>query len=149
MGIRLARLRRGELLAGAGAVALIVLMAVVDWYGGRTGWQVLISARWLALVTVVAALVLVVSQVTLRPPALPVTMSVIVTVLGLLNVLWLLYRVVISPAAHQRVGSWLGLISACAIVVGAFLSMRQEGILPADEPRDIALVELHSDGAAG
>jgi hypothetical protein len=147
MGLRPARLRRGELLAGAGALALIVLMVGVHWYGARTGWQVLTSARWLVVVTVAAALVLVASQATRPSPALPVTMSVITTVLGLLTVLWLLYRVAVSPGAHQHVGSCLGLLSACMILVGAFWSMRQEGISPEDEPREIVTVKLRAGPA--
>jgi hypothetical protein len=147
MDLKPGRLRRGEILAGAGAILLAVLMAVVHWYGHGTGWQVLTSARWSAVVTVVAALVLVVTQATRPAPALPVVMSVIVTVLGLLTVLWLLYRVAISPASHEHVGAWLGLISACLIVIGAFLSMRQEGILPADATHEIPMVELRGDRA--
>jgi hypothetical protein len=135
-------------VAGAGAVALLVLMAAVRWYGGKTGWTVLTSARWLALVTVVAAVVLVASQATRRAPALPVTMSVIVTVLGLLTALWLLYRVAINPAADRQVGAWLGFASACTIMIGAFLSMRQEGVSPEDEPREIVTVKLPGEPAA-
>jgi hypothetical protein len=71
-------------------------------------------------------------------------MSVIVTVLALLTVLWLIYRVVISPPPDERISAWLGLASACLILVGAFLSMRREGILPADGPQEIPLVTLPS-----
>jgi hypothetical protein len=148
MDLKLARLRPGELVAGAGGVLLAVLMPGVHWYGPKTGWQVLTSARWLALVTIAAALLLVFTQATRPAPALPVTLSVIVFVLGLPTVAWLVYRVAISPAAHEHVGSWLGLISACLIVVGAFVSMRQEGIAAADEPDDIPIVPLPRDRAA-
>lgn len=142
MSVKPARLRRGEVLGGVGAVALLVLMAAVHWYDGRTGWQALTSARWLALVTIIAALVLVASQATRPAPALPVTMSVIVTVLALPTALWLLYRVAISPAADRQVGAWLGLASACTVMVGGLQSMRQEGISPEDEPREIVTVKL-------
>jgi hypothetical protein len=123
-------------------------MVTVHWYGGKTGWTVLTSARWLALVTIVAALVLVASQATRPAPALPVTMSVIVTVLGLLSALWLLYRVAVSPAVDRQVGAWLGLASAGTILVGGFLSMRQEGVSPEDEPREIVTVKLPGEPAA-
>jgi hypothetical protein len=148
MDLRLGRLRLGELLAGAGGVLLVVLMLAVHWYGARTGWQVLTGARWLALVTVLAALLLVFTQATRPGPALPVTLSVIVFVLGLPTVAWLVYRVAISPAAREHAGGWLGLVSACLIVLGAFLSMRQEGIAQADEPGEIVTVRLRSDRAA-
>jgi hypothetical protein len=147
---RPARLRLGELLAGAAAVALLVLLLAVHWYGARTGWQVLTSARWAVLVTVAAALVLVFAQATRPAPALPATMSLIVTVFGLVTVLWLIYRVAISPAAHERVGAWLGLLSACLMTASAFWSLRQEGISPEDEPHEVPVVPLSAaQGSAG
>lgn len=144
MDVRPARLRRGELLAGVAAAALLVLLLAVHWYGRQTGWQVLTSARWAALATVAAAFALVLTQLTLPAPALPVSLSVIVTVLGLLTVVWLIYRVAISAPAHEQVGAWLGLLSACLIFAGAFLSMREEGIRPEDGPQEIPLVTLPS-----
>lgn len=149
MDLNASRLRAGELLTGLGAVLLLVLLLFTHWYASRTGWQLLSSLRWLALVTIVAALALVFLQVTRRAPAVPVTMSVIVFVLGLVTVLWLIYRVVIDPATHEHAGAWLGLLSACLIVIGSFLSMRQEGILPADGPQDIPVVQLRGGGPAG
>jgi hypothetical protein len=144
MDARPARLRGGEILAGVAATALLVLLLAVHWYGHQTGWQVLSSARWAVLVTVAAAFGLVLTQITRRAPALPVTLTVIVTVLGLLTVVWLVYRVAISAPANERVGAWLGLLSACLIVVGALRSMRQEGIRPEDGPQEIPLVTLPS-----
>jgi uncharacterized membrane protein YbhN (UPF0104 family) len=64
------------MIAGLRALALLVLMLVVDWYGSHTGWQSLAHLRWLALVTS--------------------TLSVIVTVIGLATVIWLACRA-ISP----------------------------------------------------
>jgi uncharacterized membrane protein YoaK (UPF0700 family) len=141
------RLRRGELLAGASAVLLAILMVGVTWYGAasgnggsRTGWQALTDLRWLLLVTIVAAVALVVVQASHRAPALPVTMSLVVMLLGIVTVLALVYRVLISPPPHQEVGAWLGLLSALGITVGGYLSLRQEGIARRDERRDIPIV---------
>ena len=96
-----ARLRRGEILAGAGAVLLLVFLLAGKWYGhgahARTGWEALTTLRWLLLVTILAAFGLVVTQITRRAPAVPVTMSLIVTVLGLVAVLAIIFRVLISP----------------------------------------------------
>jgi hypothetical protein len=138
------RLRRGELLAGAGAVLLLVFMLAGKWYGhgpaSRSGWQALTDLRWLLALTIVAAFGLVLVQVTRRAPAVPVTMSMIVTVLGVLSVLVLIYRVVINPPAHEQLGAFLGLLSAVALAYGGFLSLRQEGIARRDAPRDIPVV---------
>jgi hypothetical protein len=144
------RLRLGEVLAGAAAVALLVLLLAVHWYGAKTGWQVLAAARWAVLVSVAAALVLVTAQATRRAPALPVTMSLLTTVLGLLTAVWLIYRVAVSPASNERAGAWLGLLSACVMTASAFWSLRQEGILAGDEPHEIPVVPLPpAPGRAG
>jgi prepilin signal peptidase PulO-like enzyme (type II secretory pathway) len=144
MGFDMSRLRRGELLAGAGAVLLLVFLLAGKWYGSgadaQTGWQALTVLRWLMAVTVLAAFVLVIVQTTRRTPAIPVTMSMIVAVLGLITVLALIYRVLIDMPAHQQAGAYLGLLSALALAYGGFLSLRQEGIARSDAPREIPVV---------
>jgi hypothetical protein len=141
MDLRPSRLRRGELIAGAGAVALLVFMLAVNWAGSRTGWQALVTLRWLIAVTIAVTFALVLTQIGRRSPAIPVTLSVIVTVLGAISVLALIYRVLINPAAHQHAGAYLGLLSALALAYGGFRSMREEGIAPGDGPRDIPVVK--------
>ena len=138
------RLRRGELLAGTGAVLLLVFLLAGKWYGhgsgARTGWEALTSLRWLLLVTIAAALALVAAQVARRSPAIPVTLSMIVTVLGLITVLALVYRVLVNPLVHEQGGAILGLISAIALAYGGYLSLREEGIARRDAPREIPIV---------
>jgi hypothetical protein len=138
------RLRRGELLAGTGAVLLLVFLLAGKWYGhggqSRTGWEVVTNLRWLLLVTIAAALALVLTQVARRSPAIPVTLSLIVTVLGLISVLALVYRVLISPPAHEQVGAILGLLSAIGLAYGGYLSLREEGISRRDAPGEIPVV---------
>lgn len=148
MGFEPSRLRLGELLAGAGAVVLLVLMLAVHWYGdaGRTGgsvtgWQGLTDLRWLLLVTIACALVLVLVQATRRAPALPATMSMFVMILGIVSVVALGIRVLISPPPHQQAGAYLGLLATVAIAVGGYKSFRQEGIAPCDERTDIPIVQ--------
>ncbi|HEX4279930.1 MAG TPA: hypothetical protein VHZ27_04135, partial [Solirubrobacteraceae bacterium] len=98
------RLRRGEWLAGASAVLLAIFLVGGKWYGGAgrtggslTGWQALTDLRWLLLVTIVAAVGLVFIQATRRAPALPVTMSLVVMLLGIVTVVALIIRVLIDP----------------------------------------------------
>lgn len=141
------RLRRGELLAGASAVLLAIFMVGGKWYGAnagksgsQTGWQALTDLRWLLLLTIIAAVALVVVQATRRPPAVPVTMSLVVMLLGIVTVLALIYRVLIDAPPHQEAGAYLGLLSAVGIAVGGYLSLRQEGISQQDERRDIPIV---------
>ena len=136
-----ARLRRGELLAGTGAVLLLVFLLAGKWYGhggrSRTGWQAMTNLRWLLVVTIAAAFALVLAQVARRSPAMPVTLSLIVTVLGPISVLALIYRVLISPPAHEQAGAFLGLVSAIGLAYGGYLSLREEGIARRDAPSEI------------
>lgn len=140
------RLRRGEWLAGATAVLLAIVLVGGEWYGaGRTdgsmtGWQALTDLRWLLVVTIVAAAGLVLTQATHRAPAVPVTMSLVVMLLGLLSVVALIYRVLISPPPHQEAAAYLGLLGAIGIMLGGYVSLREEGIARRDAPIDIPIV---------
>jgi hypothetical protein len=157
------RLRRGEWIAGASGLLLLAFMLALKWYGlsdllaptarrlglatSVNGWHGLTHIRWLVLVTALAALALAYLQGARPAPALPVAMSVIVTTLGLLAVLALLYRVVINPPGAddvltQKAGAYLGLAAAVALAYGGFLSMRQEGISSKDEPAEIETVDV-------
>jgi ABC-type xylose transport system permease subunit len=140
------RLRRGELIAGASGLALILFMFVLTWYAVNgtlaptlslslhqrtsfTGWQALTHLRWLLLVTALLALALAYFQATLRAPAVPVTLAALVLVLGGLTALTLVYRVLINPpggSLDQRAGAYLGLAAAIGIAYGGFASLRHE-----------------------
>jgi hypothetical protein len=145
-------------IAGIGGVLLLVFMFTLPWYGpgqavGTTaslnGWHGLTNLRWLLLLLdALTALALVVVQATRRAPALPASMSVIVTLLGAATVLCLGYRVLIDPPADQRAGAYLGLVAACAIAVGGYHSMRQEGISPKDGPSEIPTVDPSSSAGS-
>jgi prepilin signal peptidase PulO-like enzyme (type II secretory pathway) len=144
-----ARLRRGELLAGAGAVLLTVFMFAGKWYGhgsqARTGWQALPVIRWLLVVTIVLAFALVLTQLTRRSPAIPVTLSLFVFVFGVISVIALIYRVLINPPAHEQIGAFLGLISAAGLAYGGYLSLREEGVSARDAPGEIPVVRPGSE----
>ncbi|HUA07076.1 MAG TPA: hypothetical protein VMB27_24430 [Solirubrobacteraceae bacterium] len=147
------RLRRGEWLAGASAVLLAIFLVAGKWYGGagrtggsETGWQALTDLRWLLLVTIVAAVGLVFAQATRRAPALPVTMSLVVLLLGIITVVALVIRVLIDPPPHQEAGAYLALLSAIGVALGGYFSLRQEGIARRDAPAHIPIVR---PGAAG
>lgn len=140
MSFHPSRLRRGEVLAGAGALLLLVLMLVGKWADSRTGWEALVSLRWLLVVTIATAFGLVITQATRRSPAIPVTMSLMVTVLGAISVLALIYRVLISPPAHQHIAAYLGLLGGVVLAYGGYLSMREEGIARRDAPSEIPIV---------
>jgi FtsH-binding integral membrane protein len=145
------RLRRGEWMIGAGAIVLLASMFLLKWYrqgasASVNGWHGLTHVRWLVLATVVCGLALVYTQASRRAPAVPAVLSVIVTVVGLLTALALLYRVVINEPGSQKPGAFVGLISAVAIFCGGYLSMRDEGLAERDEPMEIETVQLPESG---
>ena len=51
---------------------------------------------------------------------------------------------IVSSPPNQHIGAILGLVCACGILVGGFVSLRQEGIAPFDEPADIPTVNPSS-----
>jgi hypothetical protein len=129
-------------------------MFALKWYGGGggspsvNGWHVLSHVRWLMLLTILVALTLIVMQASRRAPAVPVSLSVIVTALGLVTVLWLGYRVLISVPAHQQAAAFLGLASALGIALGGYRSLRREGLPPKDAPSQIETVRLGGSGGS-
>lgn len=146
-GLDVRRLRAGEVIAGTSAILLLIFMFAVKWYAVSgplsetldrglhepttfDGWNGLHTLRWLLLVTIVAALALAYFQAAREGPGIPITLSVIVTVLGLLSTIALVYRVLINtpaPTLDQRAGAYLGLVATIGIAYGGFRSMREEG----------------------
>ena len=110
------------------------------------GWNGLLSLRWLLLVTIVAALALIYFQAARKGPGIPIVLSLIVTLLGGLSTLALIYRVLINtpaPTLDQRAGAYLGLVAAIGIAYGGYKSMREEsGTDPA--ALDIETVRLQT-----
>lgn len=148
------RLRRGEILAGIGAVVLVVLLFALSWFarsspGGATvaesGWSALPILRWLIVLTILCAIALAVLQATFRAPALPVTMSVVASALAAITVLALVIRI-LTAALSPRLGAWLGLAAAIAMFTGGVLSMREEEGFSPDAEHPVERVPL--DGAA-
>lgn len=163
MEFRLSRLRRGEWIVAGGAVLLAVAMFLMPWYGVKSplgptaaslggatswdGWSGLTNLRWLVIVTIVVALGLVWLQATRRAPALPVTFGVILMVLDLVTTLALIYRVVFDvPGAdslvERKAGGFVGIVAAIAMLYGAYLSIREEGLAPEDENTEVERVAL-------
>lgn len=163
-----ARLRWPEWVVAASALVLLIAMFLMSWYtttlasGGTratapipakiylvhntiTGWDGVSHLRWLLLVTAVAGLLLFVLQAMRRAPAIPVTISLMVMLLGGLSVIWLFVRVVIDPPGGRSPGGWMGLMAAAVLTWGAFRSLKMEGILPTDGPAHIPTVPLPDD----
>ena len=143
------------------ALVLLGLLILAPWYGlsgarllsarsghgstTLTGWQAYEYLRWLLIVTALTSLALAVTQATRRSPAVPVSLSVIVTVLGAVASIWLAYRVLISvpgPDLMRRPSSYLGLLSSLALTAGAFRSLREEDRPDAARNAEIPTITL-------
>jgi len=147
------KLSPGEKIAGGSAIALFVFMffnwfgAEVSGVGGFSGtvsgeagnaWDTLDFIPIVLLVTVIAALVMAGLRLADSAYEPPVPMSTIVTVLGVISVLLVLFRIVVPPTfasfggvsvdATLSVGIFLGLIAAGGIAYGGYSTMREEGI---------------------
>lgn len=142
----IARLRSGEWLAAAAAIVLVASLFALHWYGGahpRTGWQALVTLRWLVLVTVVVVLAAVAAQA--RPgPALAAALDVVALLLALVTAILLVIRLA-TVNASLEVGAFVGLGACLATIAGLFAALRTEqGWLPGAE-RPIELVRLAGD----
>jgi 4-amino-4-deoxy-L-arabinose transferase-like glycosyltransferase len=127
----LRRLRAGELLVLVGAILLIVAFTR-RWYENAAGnldaWDTFGPAVALLLAALCAALALLVSTVTERSTALPVSTAVWSVLLGLIAVVAAIVRVLERPdhATSVCAGAWLALAGAVAILAGAWQSLRDE-----------------------
>jgi uncharacterized membrane protein len=135
----LRRLRSGELLALAGAICLIVALAL-PWYENAQGklgaWATFGPAVALLILAAAGALALVLATVTERSTALPVAAAVWSTLFGILASIAAIVRLLERPehATELCAGAWLALIGALAVLIGSWQSMRDErtGMYPPD-----------------
>jgi cytochrome bd-type quinol oxidase subunit 2 len=145
------QLRRGEIIAGASALALLVFLFALNWMTvrgrNRHGWEAIPVLRWVLLLTAVTALLLTFAQATRSGPGLPVSLSVIVTVLGAVSTV-LLIIALLTTSAGLCPGALLGLMALFSIAVGGFASLRgEQGWSPGPE-RPIEIVPLSSSGGS-
>jgi drug/metabolite transporter (DMT)-like permease len=129
--MKLKQLRVGELLALAGAILVIVSLFVRSYeapVGNLDAWNTFGPGVALLLAAAAAALAMVISAVTERSTALPVSIAVWCVLLGLIAVVAAIVRAFERPdhASMACVGVWLALAGAVAILLGAWLALRDE-----------------------
>ena len=129
--MNLRKLRGAELLAGTAAIVLAV-DSFLPWYEFRSGnlnaWQSFAVTEIAIAAAVVSALALVIATLVARTTAAPVAAAVWTTLIGLIATVWVLIRVLFKPgdATAHCYGSWVGLGATVAILVAAWLAMRDE-----------------------
>jgi hypothetical protein len=146
----ISRLRRGEQIAGVAGVLLLIDLWL-KWYGLKvsgvpgagsvpgaslSAWEAFGIIDLILFLTVLAAVGSAVLTATQRSVALPVAASVVVTGLGALATLLVLFRLISPPGADflgasvdatRSFGVFAGLILTGAIAYGGFTSMQEEG----------------------
>ncbi len=134
-------IRRGELIAAASAIALLLVMLLFNWYGvehrgfsvgahhGRGG-DAFESFSFIDLFLLgTAVFAIVVAALSANDPRAntPVALSAITTLLGGLSVLLILFRIIDTPhGLDRRLGVWLGLIAALGIVYGGWRAIQEQ-----------------------
>jgi hypothetical protein len=129
--VSLRRLRAGELLAGAGAVLVLVSLFEPSYQrnGGQVdAWETFGPAVALLLVAASVALWLVLSTIAERSVAMPVAAAVWTVLLGFIAVVCAVIRVLERPGHASAVcfGVWLTLAGALAILAGGWQTLRDE-----------------------
>ncbi len=127
----LRRLRVGELVASAGCVCVIVSLFLPAYHspiGDLSAWNTFGPAVALEFAALFAGLAMIISAATERSTALPVATAVWCVPISLLAVIAALIRMLERPehASAVAAGTWLGLVGTCVILMGAWLSMRDE-----------------------
>jgi hypothetical protein len=127
----LRRLRRGELVVLLGSVLVLVSLFIPGYdspAGHLDAWDTFGAAVALLLVAACAGLAMVISALSERSTALPVSTAVWCIPLGLAGVISAIVRLLERPdgATGLAAGSWLALVGAIAILGGAWETLRDE-----------------------
>jgi hypothetical protein len=139
------RLTRGELISGASALILVILLFAFAWYGvdgvpGRggsgmggteTGWEGLSVLRWLILLTVLVAFAAVAVHADHPARQTVAGLRLGLLILGSATGVALVVRVLIDLPSSDRVvdqklGALLGLFAALGIAFGAAEAVREQ-----------------------
>jgi hypothetical protein len=140
------KVRGGDVLAGIGGLALLVLM-FVPWYhflpgpyeGSRfvadndtaqSAWEAFSVLLVPLVLTALLGMTLFATTLFERTSAFPVAAQVFCAAIGSLTVVFVFLRVIDPPgpnfAASVQWAAWAGLVSTLAIAAGAWRSMRTE-----------------------
>ena len=140
------RLTRGEQIAGASGLALILIMFIFDWFSygegpisvGGNAWDTMEFIRFIILLAAIAGIAEAVMSATQSTYQAPVAISAVAAGLGILAVVLILFRIISPPdfgasdfgvdlEVGRAIGVFLGLIAAAGVAYGGWLAMQEEG----------------------
>ncbi len=144
------RLTQGEKIAGVSAILLFIFM-FFDWYGvsisgggqsidlggGGNAWDTLDFIPILLLIAIIATVAIVTIEASESNVELPVHGATIITVVGAISFLLILFRIIDTPTfasyggisadGSVRFGIFLSLIAAAGMAFGGWRAMQEEG----------------------
>jgi hypothetical protein len=139
------RLSTGEKIAGVSAILLFIFM-FLDWFTvsasngfvsvsvGGSAWDALDVIPIILMVAVIAAVGVAVVRLTDADFEPTISMNAVVSILGIVSVLLVLYRIISPPDSgvsginvDPAVGIFLGLLAAAGIAYGGYRAMQEEG----------------------
>lgn len=136
----LTRLRQGETIAALSGLALFLIM-FLGWYGFSGGealggatdsnaWESYDLIDLILLLAVVVSVAVAVITASGAAVSLPAPGSALVTGIGAIAFLLVLYRLINPPGEadlDREIGIWLGLLATAGITTGGYLAMQEEG----------------------
>ena len=147
----------GELVSGASALLLLLLMFAAEWFGvnrlpgqasgvqrstAENAWQGLPVLRWLMLATIVVSVGSVILHASQQTHGARNNSGGLIVLLGGTTAALLVYRVLIDlpdakQVVDQKLGAILGMLSATAIALGGYRTLHEERAAAGREPRTI------------
>lgn len=135
----LRRLRAGEWVVAASG-ALLLLALFLPWYSaGATAWQSFAVLDIVLALIAAAAVALLIITATQPVPAVPVALSALVTLGGLVASILVLIRVFDPPGAAggREWALWLGVAGSVGILGGGMVAIRDERLSPPGRHTDV------------
>ncbi|HWB68710.1 MAG TPA: hypothetical protein VG518_01910, partial [Solirubrobacterales bacterium] len=145
------RLTQGEKIAGVSAILLFIFM-FFDWYSvsisgggqsfgvsgsGGNAWDTLDFIPIVLLITIIAAIANAAIEASESGIETPVYGGTVVTVLGVISTLLILFRIIDTPTfasfggvsadGSVELGIFLSLLAAAGISFGGYRAMQEEG----------------------
>jgi hypothetical protein len=144
------RLTQGEKIAGVSAILLFIFM-FFDWYGvtisgggqtlavggGGNAWDSLDFIPILLLIAIVATVGIVAVEASESDIDMPVHGATIITVVGVISFLLILFRIIDTPTfasyagvsaeGSVKFGIFISLLAAAGMAFGGWRAMQEEG----------------------
>jgi hypothetical protein len=139
------RLSTGEKIAGVSAILLFIFM-FFDWFTvsadngfvsvsvGGSAWDALDVIPIILMLAIIAAIGVAVVRLTDAVFEPAISMNAVVSVLGVISVLLILYRIISPPdsdfsgiSVDPAFGIFISLLAAAGIAYGGYRAMQEEG----------------------